>query len=1056
MLRRSGRGLIWLAVASLWASALLTTGARGVSSRSCAAAQSERCRVSDATLAEDGTPTATATETPTPEPSATPTPTLSPEPTATHSVTPSVTPTATPTPEPTVPITPTATPTLTPTAQIQFWVDDDRISAGNCVDLYWQTSNVSAVHFDGRQVLESDTYRTCPCFDETHVLDVTLLDGGHDIRYITISVKGTCATPTVKPTKRPPKPTPEPTATPSPIPSSGDIADPSRPRSSALEGNWAQAVNLSLSGAASQPRIVAAPDGRLWVFWWDEFNGLVTTSSDPAPSGPGTAWTPPVVAPIVVTELVGEGDEAEEVSYTVEEMPTIEGAGEYAHAFWLGKPDEDTGLRPLMHSRIWLYSRLTESTIGAWSQPQVLAETALVWSVTRASDGTIHLAYVRPVHSEIFPAGIYHKRSLDSGASWGPPTVLFGDIYYRRLVAEQAHLTVTADDQARVFLIWDDPRLEKSLLVLSVDGGASWGEPTMLRADLADAAAITAGSDDGVRQARVLAAGSVDLLLWQQSGAAAGCALYQQELLTTTPSLIAEWGPAQRILESLTSCPTPPAFLRAGGGDPLILIGSGGEALTLAARSGSADPAASAGGWSEPKSLNFSFQHPELDRQVFLDNLRVSLADTKVTLVGLGQHDDVWYLESAIDTWEWAFAPPPEWMGPLIIGQSAGYPGVPATVTDAQGGLHAIWSEAPSAGARSTTIAYARLGGDRTAFAGADGPSAQWSRPSQVLQSPEGRAEQPALAGYEDLLYAVWIGGQGDRIYASQAYVQDAYAAGGWSQPEEIPLAGVSASAPSLLVDAYGNLHLVYASPLNEGRGIYYVLSERPTRDQRSGNGRIRPWSQPSVVFDAQANAWAMVDHPVLALDPVGTLHVAWVRGSSEGPFPPEGILYAKSTDGGLTWSSPLQMAEGAYHRPRIAAPVAGQVHILWSEVDGGDSWTHRWSADNGDTFSFQQQVRGFQDVAGPVGLATEGNGILHLVGLGRDVSDRSALAYSVWRPEEERWEGQESSRVGQIEAALPGVALTLQGRDGWLDAVFRAQVAGEDGVRPALVHARR
>jgi hypothetical protein len=185
-------------------------------------------------------------------------------------------------------------------------------------------------------------------------------------------------------------------------------------------------------------------------------------------------------------------------------------------------------------------------------------------------------------------------------------------------------------------------------------------------------------------------------------------------------------------------------------------------------------------------------------------------------------------------------------------------------------------------------------------------------------------------------------------------------------------------------------------------------------------------------------------------------MHVAWVRGSSDGPFAPQGIFRARSTDGGKTWSEPKEMAEGAYDWPQLAAPLAGHVHLLWSEADGAGSWTHRWSMDYGETWSYQQQVRGFRDVPGPVGLAVDGVGGLYLVGLGADESGEPALVYSVWRPGEERWEEQEPFRVRQVEGVLPGVALTLLGAEGQLDALFRAEVAGEEGTRAEVLHAQR
>ena len=51
-------------------------------------------------------------------------------------------------------------------------------------------------------------------------------------------------------------------------------------------------VNLSHSGAASQPRVVAGLEGVLQAFWIDHFDGLMTSIYD------GVTWSKPVPAPL--------------------------------------------------------------------------------------------------------------------------------------------------------------------------------------------------------------------------------------------------------------------------------------------------------------------------------------------------------------------------------------------------------------------------------------------------------------------------------------------------------------------------------------------------------------------------------------------------------------------------------------------------------------------------------------------------------------------------------------------------------------------------------------
>lgn len=152
------------------------------------------------------TPTPTPTHTPTPTPIPTHTPT--PVPTRTHTPTPVPTRTHTPTPVPThtATSTPPPTSTATPTPFVEFTADANIVPAGTCTTLRWTTAHVQAVFFDGIGVPGEGSHQTCPCTTETHTLDVTLRDGSHDVREITIRVTGSCVSPTPD-TQGPPAPT---------------------------------------------------------------------------------------------------------------------------------------------------------------------------------------------------------------------------------------------------------------------------------------------------------------------------------------------------------------------------------------------------------------------------------------------------------------------------------------------------------------------------------------------------------------------------------------------------------------------------------------------------------------------------------------------------------------------------------------------------------------------------------------------------------------------------------------------------------------------------------
>ncbi len=111
-----------------------------------------------------------------------------PTPISTHTPTPLPTHTPTPTPPPTL--------TSTPAPFVEFTADATTVPAGTCTTVHWKTAHVQAVYFDGNGVPGEGSHQTCPCTDETHTLDVTLPDGSHDVREITISVTGSCVSPT--------------------------------------------------------------------------------------------------------------------------------------------------------------------------------------------------------------------------------------------------------------------------------------------------------------------------------------------------------------------------------------------------------------------------------------------------------------------------------------------------------------------------------------------------------------------------------------------------------------------------------------------------------------------------------------------------------------------------------------------------------------------------------------------------------------------------------------------------------------------------------------------
>ncbi len=755
---------------------------------------------------------------------------------------------------------------------------------------------------------------------------------------------------------------------------------------------WSEPVNLSSSRAASDPVIASGPGGVLQAVWWDDFDGLTTAIYN------GATWSEPQIAPIVTyTEPDAEGN-VDAIWIVWEQKPLIVAdASGQIHAFWQDRSDSfRPELRRILHSQL----RIGTTT---WTTPVVITREALTFAVVPDPEGGLYIAYIRNEQSAISPAGIYLRRR---DTTWSEARQLYTTRYFRGLTAEEAHLTLTADVGGVVYAGWDDPRLGRSVLLRSTDSGATWSEPLPL-------------GDEQVTASRVrvlLGPEGQTLLLWQDARAA--CAFYQQ----LSPDGGVTWGERERVLTEL-ACGQALSTRRATTGEVFLVAGEGTSRLSLAAWDG--------GRWSEIQALAFDFEDPVLAQRVYLDQLRLLLLNGRLVVAGQGQNREVWFLEGQLDALAWAFAPPPLWSEAVNVSQSPGTPGLPALASDAEGRLHLLWAERTSPASPATALYYAVWSGE-TASGG------RWSRPAAVLRSPQGKAEEPALVVVGNRLHALWSGGNGE-IYASRAFVRDAYAQGAWSEPlllSDQP----GGSAPALVADLAGRLHAVYVIPLNEGRGVYYVRSE--------DGGET--WTLPQQVFDAEAARWAMVSHPTLTVDEQGVVHVAWVRAPLPGGGAPEGIYYAASDDEGESWSTPFVLAEGAFDWPQLQATYTGQVHALWAEARSNQSRYHRWLAADATEWTFQSRVTGFERLVGPVGLAPDGQGGLHLAALGYDDAGQPAVLYTTWNGS--RWGEREMARlrVGFAMAEDLGTLLSLYPPLGRLDVAFQGEMSNTEGVMQA------
>jgi hypothetical protein len=99
-------------------------------------------------------------------------------------------------------------------------------------------------------------------------------------------------------------------------------------------------------------------------------------------------------------------------------------------------------------------------------------------------------------------------------------------------------------------------------------------------------------------------------------------------------------------------------------------------------------------------------------------------------------------------------------------------------------------------------------------------------------------------------------------------------------------------------------------------------------------------WRDGSTLQHAAAGAWPngadtimtttdVVLDPSLAVDANNTLHLVWAQGSNL-----HNIYYARSNNGGTTWTAPITLATDTRHSasPAIAVDGNQNLHVLWEE----------------------------------------------------------------------------------------------------------------------------
>lgn len=126
-------------------------------------------------------------------------------------------------------------------------------------------------------------------------------------------------------------------------------------------------------------------------------------------------------------------------------------------------------------------------------------------------------------------------------------------------------------------------------------------------------------------------------------------------------------------------------------------------------------------------------------------------------------------------------------------------------------------------------------------------------------------------------------------------------------------------------------------------------------------------WSAPTFFSTSKTYEYLSQSYPDVVEGPDGTLHAVWsVYERSSAPYPATqmliGLKYARSADGGATWSAPVDLAStsfmySTYRGARILAGENGRLHVTYYYLnyygystvnymrsdDNGQTWTTNW-----------------------------------------------------------------------------------------------------------------
>jgi hypothetical protein len=241
----------------------------------------------------------------------------------------------------------------------------------------------------------------------------------------------------------------------------------------------------------------------------------------------------------------------------------------------------------------------------------------------------------------------------------------------------------------------------------------------------------------------------------------------------------------------------------------------------------------------------------------------------------------------------------------------------------------------------------------------------RWLSPMDVMVWPDAGRLTSVIIDSFGKLYAF---SATDCLSYVTAENEKAISARSWGK--RICLDNTGLANPSVVQTTNGVIFVAYVAPGNQAFRLI-----------QSQDGGVT-WSANSTI--TEINEDFLLD-PALSLDQKGRLHLVWSVGQAPNAYPPIGVFYSRSNDGGISWTVPIKLGGEDEGQPAIAVNN-DEVHVLWNGDASKRGRYYRYSGDAGDNWgpvevlSPPSSLGGKGGLQRPPGMIIDNTGVLHVL----------------------------------------------------------------------------